>query len=309
MTENVVDAYLNKIEKELYGMNAKDRSAILVELDRHIRDKALDEAKTLGLEGPTEEIYRLVVRGVGEPEDIAREYMKVSMKEHELEAAEKPQEAATGQWMPYLAGALSFLLGIFFFGLEDVHSGSYGTVSGHPFFPLGLALMILGTLSIGYARWIIPSKAERSALIRGEQKIIYLGAAVSIIMGLLFSATQSLWSNGKGAVEISHPLLPFGILLISIGALTIGYGHWVFPSRAARSGPIELTRPQKMISLGGVMAILLGLSCAFVTDITDYGGGRHETTYPMAGLGIVLLSLGALTIAYALWIHRSGTKE
>jgi len=309
MTGKVVDVYLNKIERELYGMSAKDKSAILVELDRHIRDKALDVAKELGLEEPTEEIYVRVVRDVGQPVDIAKEYMKVSMKEHELEATTTREETVTGQGMPYLAGAVSFLLGIFFISLEEVHSGSFGTVKARPFAPLGLALMILGSLAIGFARWIIPSKADRSALIQGERKMIYLGGALMIIMGLFFSAMQSIWSNGHGAVEISHPLLPFGVTLMCTGALTIGYGHWVFPSRAARRGPIELNMRQKMIFLGGVMAILLGISCAFVQNITDYGGGRHATSYPLLPLGIALISLGAMAIAYAIWIHRSGTQE
>ena len=211
--------------------------------------------------------------------------------------------------MPYLAGAVSFLLGIFFFSLVEAHSGSYGTESGHPYAPLGLALMILGTLSIGYARWIIPSKVDQAALIQGERKMIYLGGALIIILGLLFSVMQSYWSNGKGAIEMSHPLLPFGVTLLCTGALTIGYGYWLFPSRAEKSGPIELNRRQKMISMGGVMAILLGLLCAFVMNITDHGGGSHETSFPLLPLGIALISMGALTIAYALWIHGSGTQE
>ena len=50
-----------------------------------INEKALDLTKEQGLKHPTTEIYKRVIKELGEPDKIGKEYMKVSVKEPEID--------------------------------------------------------------------------------------------------------------------------------------------------------------------------------------------------------------------------------
>lgn len=80
MVDKIVERYLSKIEDELDGLNANEKTSILTELEGHILDKAQEMAKAQALEKPTTEIYEEVIKKLGDPEKIGKGYMMIHEK-------------------------------------------------------------------------------------------------------------------------------------------------------------------------------------------------------------------------------------
>lgn len=78
----VVDDYITKIKRELYGIDIKTSEAILEELQSHILEKASDLSKAKGLKRPNKQVYQEVLIALGEPGDVVVNYLKVLPKKH-----------------------------------------------------------------------------------------------------------------------------------------------------------------------------------------------------------------------------------
>jgi len=77
---NIVDDYISKIKRELYGIDSASTNAIIEELDNHIYEKSNDIAGDRNLLEPNNKIFREVISGLGPPNDVVVEYLKVLPK-------------------------------------------------------------------------------------------------------------------------------------------------------------------------------------------------------------------------------------
>jgi uncharacterized membrane protein len=153
MTETVVVEYLKRIEDELYGLDGRTKASILTELEGHIREKAFDEANKQRLDRPTNEIYLNVTFGMGEPEDIAKEYMKVSMRERSMAGRSIPTRSNGTKMMIYLTGAVLLISGLILIAVNQQRPPEY-TITEHPYAGWGIILVIISVFIIGYGKWM-----------------------------------------------------------------------------------------------------------------------------------------------------------
>ncbi len=76
----IVDDYVLRIKRELYGIDSRSSRSIVEELENHIHEKSMDMAAERDLQEPDDGLFREVIDELGPPSDVVVEYLKVLPK-------------------------------------------------------------------------------------------------------------------------------------------------------------------------------------------------------------------------------------
>lgn len=224
MDNDIVEEYLNEIEKELQGLNASEKANILIELKGHIIEKANELAVAEGKSKPTPEIYRKVTQKLGEPKKIGEEYLKISGKNVTIKN-ESMTQIIRKRKMLYFAGALTIAIGVFMSLFQRISETNQGYYSEFIYVPLSWGIIVLGIIIIAYARWIHPSQILLQ--MDGRRKLIYFFGLLLIAIGSFLTLYRT---PGDFGTSSTFPFMPWSLVIILIGIFIVAYTYWIYPT-------------------------------------------------------------------------------
>ncbi|MBM4249464.1 MAG: hypothetical protein FJ149_08555 [Euryarchaeota archaeon] len=216
IAREMLEGYLDEVRKCLDEVDAKERMAILEEIDGALREKTEIVAGEQGMKEVTTDVLGKVLEGFGSPAELAAGYAGVA-------------KAGPGRNLKLLSAfeafwaAVIFVPGAFLFGNAVMFWWPYDNLTSYGQLLLG-AFFLAGCFSlIG----LLALQLWAPALRRGIGRFALV---VTAVVGL--AALNSIGIN-RDSLSVGLPVMAAGALLWSMAAILIGgciWGFWsVFP--------------------------------------------------------------------------------
>ena len=217
MRENrILDDYISSIDRELFGLDPKDRNTVLEEVRAHLTEEAKEAAYNKGMDRPNEGTVRDVIKNFGSPFDVAHEYRK-NMR------IKTPISIKTILFYCLFIGMIDLLVMLFYF--RDAYWEAIYRYTDHSY--------LWGAIAIGIVYGILGITVEISSIVqlRDTKKISYLGnitliiavfSVVAAIMGGILQQVAGyeldidLWFYPNNLVMGAIALVPILVFLISL---------------------------------------------------------------------------------------------
>ncbi|UCE75263.1 MAG: hypothetical protein JSV56_06060 [Methanomassiliicoccales archaeon] len=290
--DTIAEEYLDRIDEELSGLDRKLRLSVIEELRGHITEKSETLARKSGKEEVDEKILENVIENLGEPHDVASEYIKTLPK--------RPDRGIKAFLFIQLSvGIFSMLIGIdlLYFGVSWYQKTMSPT---NRMLYTGDALFCALFLATGLIIFMmIILQFRRPSLIRDYGSFSVIISLVAGIGGLTTSLEFVLWDLfEKGFHETAFYAIISPVIILLVLGYLLGLGHMMKFQKLLAAEKIEeekLTgriekRTKVMAASVAILVILFSISGIFMytysdrvdTDSelldTEYIGGEYDAT-------------------------------
>lgn len=212
---DLVDIYLERVRKELFGVDDESKNAIIDELKDNILERARDLAQEDNLRNPTTNVYGQVIDEMGPPNEVIKGYLR------DLPIV-LPKSVEYYLYVQFSIGIISFVSGITMFRLLIHPSATdpvWTLVVGALIFLL-FAYVIIRNVVVQLRK---PEEIVRCSNISSTASVC---AIVPLILLLMWSMTQRYYSGGGEILYIVQERLFFLVttLLIIVFMLIFMFG-------------------------------------------------------------------------------------
>ncbi|MFW3145656.1 MAG: hypothetical protein ACMUIE_02455 [Thermoplasmatota archaeon] len=281
---DMVDGYLKTVKEELVGV---DKGPIIEEISAHIEEKANDIS---GKNGPDESVYRRVLRDLGSPDEVARQYLK----EMPLKLPISLKLFLLFQLLTGLGSLLVFIEGMdTLLWAMEWHPDDSGFIMTQAVTNLLFLLISIVVVSIVVLQWKRP---HRVASVGNLGAIISISAVIAIIFVMFRIIMFGIWGV-EYSDESYYPIggvVMIGFIVIYILGIqaTERFNRRIylsdeFSARLRRDGKRTRAAVLSISSILVVLLVLVALGQSMFSDdyyesdemvASEYVGGPNNAT-------------------------------
>lgn len=269
MSSKVIESYLKDVKDELYGV---DNRTILQEITVHIEDKVEEYCKEMDLKEPDDNVYKLIIKDFGSPEEVARPYKK------EMPLI-LPRQIRFYLILQSITGFIALL--IFIEGMDLLIRGSIDTRTGFLLTQIISNLVFLLAFIIITAIVIVQWRKPNKVAYLGNIGLVF---SLSIIMVVLFIMIRVIaWNQWELEFNENtyYPVVTL-IMILFIFLYIIGFQHMERLNRRLslseiHGSRIRMVRKRTRKVLIGVTSVFIALLLLFVIGQSYYSDDYYES--------------------------------